>query len=163
MLSVIIKICSYMLLGVMILVSIMLLVPLTSVGQQLYQPVIIKSGSMEPALPMGSLVVIQSSDEYLVGDVIAFKYQTATGEQLVIHRIHKVSPNLEEKSYVTKGDANQNYEPEVVLNSAVLGKVTVLIPHVGWWLAQLKNGYGILAAIFIPAAIFLVESFARRK
>src|SRR6266498_1989012 len=60
---------------------------------------VVRSGSMEPTLPVGSLIVAKKQSHYQVGDVITFKQ----GNSFVTHRIN----NIENGAFQTKGDANK--------------------------------------------------------
>jgi signal peptidase len=62
----------------------------------------VTSGSMWPALKTGDLVVIEgvNKEELQVGDIVVYRNETGPG--FTIHRIVK----LNEKTFVTKGDAN---------------------------------------------------------
>jgi len=66
------------------------------------------SGSMEPAIKMGSVVLVKPAQEqadYKIGDVITFgeisKIKTPT-----THRIYEIKVQGSQPVYITKGDAN---------------------------------------------------------
>ena len=70
---------------------------------------IVLSGSMEPAIKVGSVVVIKPSKKYDVNDVITFgkdtKKDVPTTHRIVDERV--VSGNT---LYTTKGDANEKVD-----------------------------------------------------
>jgi signal peptidase len=70
---------------------------------------VIMTGSMEPTIPVGSIVTIKKvNPEYVkVGDIITFK----AGESTVMHRV--IDKIVENGSYYfrTKGDANEVPDP----------------------------------------------------
>ena len=64
------------------------------------------------------------------GDIVSFP----AGGAMVTHRI--VSVNQEEKTAVTKGDANKVCDPETLPLSAIEGKVEFHLPLVGYLLLR---------------------------
>ena len=122
---------------------------------------VIRSGSMEPAMPVGTLVVWHSVDpaDIEVGDVIAFNSST-DADITVSHRVIGVLDN----GFRTKGDANENPDLEVVPASDVIGKVDFDIPHVGSLLMRIEHfihtSLGFTLLIGIPA-VLLIGSIVR--
>lgn len=91
----------------------------------------ITSGSMWPALKVGSLVFIEgiSGRDAKVGDIIVFRNSSGT---FTVHRVVKLAKN----TLTTKGDANFR-EDEPVRYEDVIGRTVVVrgeplaIPYVG--------------------------------
>ena len=77
------------------------------------RPLIVVSGSMEPVLPVGSLVVTEAvtADEVAVGDVVGYW----TGNRfiginpIILHRVIAMA----EEGYLLKGDNNETADPVV--------------------------------------------------
>lgn len=113
---------------------------------------VITSGSMEPTIPVGSVIVNQTADKYAVGDIITFT-TTADSESNVTHRIVGVTS----EGYVTKGDANQDPDPITIPHSQIHGKSTMHIPHIGYLVNFSKTPQGFVALIVIPATIVIYE------
>lgn len=85
----------------------------------------IVSGSMEPTIPVGSLAFVDVGDRSpKVRDVVAFR----AGGQVVTHRVVDVSLD----GYVTKGDANETRDPNVLQGSQVLGVYRTHVPVLGF-------------------------------
>jgi len=84
----------------------------------------VMSSSMEPALPLGSLIVAVRQEAYVAGQVIVFK--TEKGE--VVHRIHHISQTCIE----TKGDANTSGDSDCLQNGDILGLVVSTVPYLGF-------------------------------
>jgi signal peptidase len=119
----------------------------------------VTSGSMEPALPVGSIVIFQNvaSSQINVGDIVA--YRTGSGQgPVVTHRVSEVLHLDGVVSFQTWGDAyKQPYVSSVPLSS-VVGKAKFHMPLVGFILSFIRQplGYGLL--IGLPAfAIIIVE------
>src|SRR3990167_3351690 len=64
---------------------------------------IVKSGSMEPAIPTGSVVMVRPSVSYAVGDVITFGKDTKTD----IPTTHRIVAMNADNTFTVKGDANE--------------------------------------------------------
>ena len=115
------------------------------IGNRWYRVVAVASGSMEPALPVGSLIVITpASDPLAVGEVITFNGDG----RLVTHRIASIRPD---GFPVTRGDANN--VDDTFTNVTVVGQVRFTIPLLGFVLPQASAS----------GAIFRAASPARRR
>ena len=120
---------------------------------------IVQSGSMEPAIKTGALVVIKPSDEYRVDDVIMFGEDTKT-KVPTTHRIVADEVRSGVFYYTTKGDANEDPDPQQVKQSEVIGKVLFSIPYLGYVLDFAKKPLGFALLIGVPAAIVVFDEVA---
>ena len=124
-------VCS--LLGTILLIVLILgCIPLTvpkAFGYNIYTVI---SGSMEPAIPVGSLVYV--------------KYQ----EPETIHK--KLSGE-----FITKGDANQTKDMNSVNYNNYMGKVVLSIPIIGGIAQSLTTASGKIALFCLIAFILLLE------
>ena len=113
------------------LVAVLVLVVPSVIGAQRYT---ILGGSMEPAIPLGSLVVVQPRefDDVRGGDVITF--QLESGEAAVVtHRVVGEGRTSEgERVLVTQGDANDSADIEPVREPQLRGVLVYSIPLLGW-------------------------------
>jgi signal peptidase len=114
-----------------------------------YAQVIVISGSMQPFIEAGDLIIIKEQEEYQESDVVTYR----SGRILITHRIIDIS----ESGIVTKGDAN-NAADEPVASSAIEGKVILNIPGAGNFIIFLKSPKGILA---ISCLILLLYGLSR--
>lgn len=89
----------------------------------------VASGSMEPAVPVGSLILVMARDDYLSGDIISFN--EAVGEEITTHRISWIQEINGKIRYVTKGDRNEEEDERPVYLNKVIGKVVLVIPKIG--------------------------------
>lgn len=117
---------------------------------------IVQSGSMEPAIKTGAIVVVAPVDDYKVGDVITFNF-SRTDQIPTTHRIIDEKVVSGQMRYITKGDANEESDPREVLERNVLGKVFLDVPYLGYLLdfARKPLGFGLL--IGVPAAYIVLE------
>lgn len=90
------------------------------------------SGSMEPTLPVGSVVVVRPRPpaEIAVGDVITFLARDPASDatRVVTHRVVEVLPGPE---FRTRGDANPDPDPGLVAAADVRGVRWYSVPWVG--------------------------------
>ena len=115
-----------------------------------YRSVIVLSGSMEPAYPVGSIMYYKAVDfdSIAIGDAITFKIGESA---LATHRV--VKKNEEEQSFVTKGDSNPSEDMEPVAYEAVVGRATdFAIPYAGYFAHYIQNVY----IIVIMGVILLI-------
>ena len=114
---------------------------------------VVLSGSMEPELSVGDLVIVTESEDYAEQDVIVFQQ----GSMAVTHRIVSIS----EEEVITKGDAN-NAPDEPISPSQIKGRVALVIPLVGHLVNVIKTPVGTL--VVLGLAIWLLErSFHAEK
>lgn len=112
---------------------------------------VILSGSMEPHLPVGSLVITLPSDTYDIGNIVAFTRDGIT----VTHRIAKKEVSRNIFSFVTKGDANNTTDEQKITQDAIIGKELLFIPYIGRLIVFIKTVPGFLLCIVLPALLFI--------
>lgn len=117
---------------------------------------VVKSGSMEPAIPVGALVIIKPVATYVVGDVITFGRDTKT-EIPTTHRIVAIREANGSAWYTTKGDANEERDPKEVAAREVIGKVLATVPGAGYVLDFAKQPLGFALLIALPAGIIILD------
>ncbi len=119
-----------------------------------YKIVIIQSGSMEPVIKTGGMVLIKKSNTYNKGDIITF---IKNRKETITHRIvYSLKNNRGEITYKTKGDNNNTEDLGLVPKQNVLGKVLLTIPYIGWGIQFLKTRTGATILIIIPAICFII-------
>lgn len=107
---------------------------------------VVVSGSMEPALSVGDLIVTRAQDDYAVGDVITF----GSGGGTTTHRIIEVT----EGGYVTRGDANNAEDLDLVKPDEVVGGVVLRVPLLGNAVLALRTPLGIAVLVFAGVIVF---------
>jgi len=120
------------------------------------------SGSMEPSIPVGGLIIVKPANEYKQNDVITFS-STQKKNDYTTHRINQVRGGGESKSYTTKGDANENPDFENVSEDRIVGKLIYSIPIVGYILWFVKTLPGLIIIILIPALIIIYDEVDKIK
>lgn len=118
---------------------------------------IVTSGSMEPAIPVGSVCLVDTSVKYgeiQPGDVIAFR----RGNGLVTHRVVAVTADGLE----TKGDANERSDGITTGPDNFHGKTIGYLPGMGYGLLFCKR-FLLQWSIPILLGAWLLQVFRERK
>lgn len=107
-------------------------------------PLIVLSGSMEPAIYPGDVVVIreQPADKYKIGDVVTY----LDGYTVFTHRIVGEEDGL----FILKGD-NNNTVDDSVSPEQLEGKVILRVPKIGVAIVFFKKpaGMAVLALVLV--------------
>lgn len=124
-----------------------------------YQFYAVQSGSMEPGIQTGSIIMVQpdsKSIQYKKGDVITF-HKPGDSKMLITHRIVDVQKGKRSIEYVTRGDNNQANDPYPVPVSMVVGKYADLtVPYVGYAVDFAKTKVGIVLFLIVPGAAVII-------
>lgn len=130
---------------------------LTRLGQIKF--LIVKSGSMVPALSVNSAVLVipeksflNFSHEHQLGEIISFR-RLGVG-QFITHRIVRVAPG---PVYFVKGDANSLVDETPVSQKNVFGRVVGEVPFVGIVLKFLTNPIILFVAILLPGSLVVLR------
>lgn len=115
---------------------------------------VVYSGSMAPVMPIGAIAWMQPVDpaEIEVGDIIAFDPPWDDYDVTISHRVIEVVDG-ETLGFVTKGDANEDPDLDIVPADNVLAKVPFNIPNLGYVLQRIgkytsnRLGFGFFIAL----------------
>jgi signal peptidase len=124
--------------------------PLT--GRQLF---IVGGGSMEPSIPIGSLVIVTPTDAMTVevGDVLTIR---ADNGVVFTHRVTRIIDLQEGRFFETKGDANRTPDGALVPARAVVGAADLHIPFAGYAQGFLSKVLGMVAALSLLGTLLLL-------
>lgn len=111
-----------------------------------FSQAVVMSGSMEPELSVGDMVLIRREEEYHAGEIITF----SDGGSPTTHRILEETP----EGFVTKGDANNVPDGGIVHPGMVYGRVALIIPKLGSAALFLRTPAG-WTVLFVLAAALL--------
>lgn len=131
----------------MLLTVIAAAVPLTIPRYMGYEIFNVVSGSMEPQIPVGSVIYVKAIDPVDVekGDIIAFE----SGDSIIMHRV--VQNKMVEGTFVTKGDANQMEDINDIPYASLVGIVVRHIPILGQVLILFGSLFGRICMISFAA------------
>ena len=94
-----------------------------------YYAIAVASGSMEPNISKGDVVVVDKEfNDLAIGDILAYKYN----DKIVVHRIYKIIKADDEYFIYTKGDANNSYDKYKITKDMFIGIVKFKIPLIGY-------------------------------
>jgi len=153
------KILYYIFLVCIVAVALLLIVSILPITGNI-KFFVVQSGSMEPAIKMGSVVMIRPEKDYRVGDVITFGRYTRI-KAPTTHRIYEIDNQGTEPLYTTKGDANNAPDLKKIKRSEILGKVILSIPYIGYAVDFAKKPLGFALIIIIPAGIIIADEIKK--
>lgn len=121
-----------------------------------YSHLAVLSGSMEPAISAGDLIIIHRQKEYDTGDIITFSEEGS-------YTTHRIT-GLENGTFRTRGDANNVEDERPVAGDRIRGRVILVIPAAGEILLFLRTPVGLLGILLLGAAgFFAVERVNCKK
>jgi len=129
------------------------------------KPLVVMSGSMEPTIKLGSVVLIKPQNSYRTNEIVTFT-PSGNSKNLVTHRIiHQKYKNKAQGSsvYLTAGDANKEIDQSPVKEEQILGKVFLSIPYLGYLVNVTKKPYGFILFVIVPATIVIYEELKSSK
>ena len=119
-----------------------------------YDPLIVRSGSMGDAYPVGSIAASQpvSADDIAVGDVVLARPPDMDSEP-VLHRVIEVWEEEGHRLVRTKGDANQRPDPRPYELPSRVPVARYHIPWIGYLVAFGTTPVGWFLVLVFPAAV----------
>ena len=115
-----------------------------------YSVMVVKTGSMYPQLKPNDLIIIKIQKQYKVNDIITY----VDGNSFTTHRIIEFA----EDGFITKGDANNAPDTNVVKFDDIEGKVVGKVGGVGNVAYFITSTYGIIC-IILTVVIMLVFGY----
>ncbi|MEY4731393.1 MAG: type signal peptidase signal peptidase endoplasmic reticulum-type [Candidatus Parcubacteria bacterium] len=128
-----------------------------------YELKVVRSGSMEPTIHTGSVVVVKPASSYAVDDIVMFEggMRDEDGKRVpVTHRIVAMHTEGSRTFYKTKGDANEEADTGEIMERSIFGRVLFSVPYVGFAVEAARRPYGFLAIILVPALIIVWDQGA---
>ena len=123
-----------------------------------YKLFVVMSGSMEPTIKTGSVVVVKPEKTYVKGDVITFQDPTKS-KTTITHRIFEASGS----AFLTKGDANKTPDTTEIRKGQILGKEILTVPFIGFVINFAKTQVGLILLVIIPAVIIVYNELLSIK
>jgi signal peptidase len=142
-----------------VLVALLLIVSILPITGN-YKIMTVISGSMEPSIKMGSVVMVKPVADYKIGDVITFGPYSKT-KAPTTHRIYDIKVEGGAPVYITKGDANNAPDARELQKKDILGKVLASVPYVGYAVDFAKKPMGFALIIIVPAAIIIYDEIRK--
>jgi signal peptidase len=122
-----------------------------------WQAQVVLSGSMEPAMPTGSVAFVQpiEPEQLDVGDIISFYHPEETS-RVVTHRLTEIVRQDGNLVFQTRGDANDAADPWLVPAADVIGTARFSVPYTGYVTQRLRSPLGFALLVGIPAAVIVL-------
>jgi signal peptidase len=119
-----------------------------------HQLVVIRGGSMEPAIHLGSMTDVSQvrPADLRPGDVVMLKEANGT---LVSHRITRIVQQPDGVFVETKGDANDSPDAVNTPASSIVGRVDLAIPGLGYLVYLLTVPIGVVSLLGLAMTLFL--------
>ena len=114
-----------------------------------YDLYIVRSGSMEPAINVGDMVLAGPVGTGGIKPGVIISYEL--GKNLITHRVLSIDGN----TLITKGDANKEQDPNPVRLSQVQSRYIFRIPYVGYVAGFLRTRPGWLLSIVLPSIVLV--------
>lgn len=111
---------------------------------------IVLSGSMEPAIGVGDVVLVAETPIEAVepGDVVTFRAHEGA-DTTYTHRVVEVVHDERGTVLTTKGDANDEPDPMAVNDAMLVGTVEHTVPHLGTVVAAAQSELVFLALVVL--------------
>jgi len=114
---------------------------------------VVLSGSMSPAIDPGDVVIVDRTDPATIdeGDVIT--YLRGSADTPTTHRVVGVEADGGRYTFETKGDANEESDPQPVAGPNVLGRVVLTIPYIGHVIRFANTAVGAVVLFALPLGV----------
>jgi signal peptidase len=126
-----------------------------------YKPFIVLSGSMEPTILAGDLIItkITEPEKIAKDDIIAFR---AEENAVVTHRVTGVQ-TTDGLRFLTKGDANTGADAKAVTAEELEGIYILRLEGLGRFAMFLQTPIGMLLFVITPLCLFIVYDIVSRN
>ncbi len=142
---------AYALAGALVLAAV---VTGTTCWLQGYRLYVIHTGSMEPALMPGDVIVdAPAGSDYRRGEVLTFRHSD-TAADVVTHRVAGIRSD---GRILTKGDANRSADAWRIRPDQVRGRTVAVLPWLGYALVYLQHPGGIASLVTTGLAVVLLH------
>lgn len=131
-----------------------------------YSPLIVLTGSMEPEIMSGDLIIVKQIDgsEVKVGDVIAFFDPDGNGTSILTHQVIEIIEENGALSFRTQGIANNTADRLPVSADKLVGIYTNFrIVGAGNIAMFMQTTAGLVVCVVVPLALLIGWDFFRRR
>ncbi len=119
----------------------------------------VQTGSMTPAIPKGSLVIIHSQplSAIAVGQVVTYR-EPSRPSVTITHRVVAKSVKNGITMFTTKGDANKAADPQIP-GGSIVGAVQYHAAGLGKVVNWLHTPLGIIVLVGLPGLLIIISEF----
>lgn len=122
-----------------------------------YKNFIVLTGSMEPTLHVGDIVIVKKTTDIKENDIISFRIENT----VVTHRVKEIYKENGQDYFITKGDANSGIDTELLDKKNIEGKYCFRIPFLGKIVLFLKKPIGIIVLFIILGLLLILEKSSK--
>jgi len=160
----------YAVFAIIIISAVLLVLTILPITGKYFKLMVVQSGSMEPTIKMGDVVVVKpahstgsgQANDYKIGDIITFGAQSKI-ETPVTHRIFNIKTVDGKPFYITKGDFNNGPDQKEISREQIIGKVVLTIPYFGYAVNLARKPLGFMTLITVPAAVIIYDEAKKIK
>ncbi|WP_231185157.1 signal peptidase I [Haladaptatus sp. DYF46] len=118
---------------------------------------VVLSGSMSPTIHAGDVVISRTVEtaDIEAGDVIVFHDGVVPSDRTT-HRVVNVVHRDDGVFFETKGDANEDPDPNPVPADDVIGRVWFHVPYIGHLILFARSRMGLLSLVIVPCLLLVV-------
>lgn len=122
-----------------------------------FKPYIVLSGSMEPNLQIGDMIISKSvnEDQIKIGDIITF---VDNNKNIITHRVVDILIKDGKKLYQTKGDNNSSKDVGVISIENIKGKYSFKISKIGSIITEMITPTGLIITNLIVTIFYISTS-----
>ena len=130
-----------------------------------YCPLIVLTGSMEPEIGSGDLIICKQidSEQVKVDDVIAFFDPASNNNSVLTHRVVEVVTEDGSLSFKTKGDANNAADTQLVPADNLVGVYQCKISGAGNVAMFMQTPVGLVICVVLPLGLLIGYDLLRRR
>ena len=130
-----------------------------------YAPLIVLTGSMEPDIMSGDLIIVKQIDgkDIKVDDVIAFFDPDGNGTSILTHKVIEVFEEEGTLYFRTKGVANDAADRLPVSADKLVGIYVTRIGGAGNIAMFMQTAAGLIICVIVPLVLLIAWDVIRRK
>jgi signal peptidase len=119
-----------------------------------YHSLTVRSGSMEPSISAGDVVVVEDVMplDVKIGDIVSFK-DPEDPARIVTHRVRDMEVHAGTVRFTTRGDANTGAERWYVDVEGTIGRVRYRVWKLGYVIGLVGTGWGRLGLVVAPVLL----------
>ena len=130
-----------------------------------YAPLIVLTGSMEPEIMSGDLIIVKQIDGKDVKnkDVIAFIDPDGNGTSILTHRVNEIYEKDGKIFFKTQGDANDTEDRLPVSEDALVGVYVTRVGGAGNIAMFMQTTAGLVVCVIVPLILLIGWDILRRR
>lgn len=130
-----------------------------------YCPLIVLTGSMEPEISSGDMIIVKQIDSADVKekDVIAFFDPDGNGQSILTHRVVGITEKDGQRAFITKGDANNGEDRLPAEADSLVGIYMFRIPGLGNVAMFMQTTAGLIVCVVLPLLLLVGYDVFRRR